>query len=225
LKLKISILFFLLVTLNPLSAQKSKTEYDLFLGDTINKIDEKGDKQGRWIYFGKDSKGLKNKLLKHNQIIEDGFYVDNLKNGLWKSYHTNTNKIKSEVLYKKGDAIGKAKIYTEKGKLKQEGILNTNRWDGKITFYNDKDESFSKDANDHNSSVLNFSGQITKNGKPLGEVELVVDNYDLPVAKAISDADGNFNLKLNLQSEYVINFIKKGFFKKLYFNYNQNTKR
>jgi hypothetical protein len=65
LKLKISILFFLLVTLNPLSAQKSKVEYDLFLGDTINKIDERGDKQGRWIYFGKDSKGLKNKLLKN----------------------------------------------------------------------------------------------------------------------------------------------------------------
>ena len=212
-KLKISILFFLLVTLNPLSAQKSKVEYDLFLGDTINKIDERGDKQGRWIYFGKDSKGLKNKLLKHNQIVEDGFYVDNLKNGLWKSYHTNTNKIKSEVLYKKGDANGKAKIYTEKGKLKQEGTLNNNLWDGKITFYNDKDESFSKDANDHNSSILNFSGQITKNGKPLSDVELVVDNYDLPVAKAVSDAEGNFNLKLNLQSEYVINFIKKGFLK------------
>ncbi|MBA2612389.1 MAG: SpoIIE family protein phosphatase [Bacteroidetes bacterium] len=196
-----------------IKAQKNKTEFELFLGDTINKIDKNGDKQGRWIHFGKDSKGLKNKLLKHNQIVEDGFFVDNLKSGLWKTYHTNTNKIKSEVTYKEGIANGKTKFYTEKGKLRQEGTLKDNQWDGKITFYNDKEEAFSKDAEDEKISTLIFSGQVTKNGKPLEDVEVIIDNYDLPLSKQVLGADGNFNLKLNLQSEYVIHFNKKGFLK------------
>ena len=212
-KLKISIFLLLIATLTSLRAQKGKTEFDLFLGDTINKIDENGDKQGRWIYFGKDSKGLKNKLLKHNQIVEDGFFVDNQKNGLWKIYHTNTNKIKSEVNYQKGEANGKAKFYTEKGKLKQEGTLKNNQWENKLVFYNDKEESFTKNADDGNTSVLNFSGNITKNGKPLEDVEIIVENYDVPVFKQKSTADGTFNVKLNLQSEYLIHFNKKGFLK------------
>ncbi len=212
-KLKISILFLLIIGLSQLRAQKSKTEFDLFLGDTINKTDKNGDRQGRWIYFGRDSKGIKNKLLKHNQIVEDGFFKDNLKNGLWKTYHTNTNKIKSEVTYENGIANGKTKFYTERGKLKQEGTLKDNQWRGKITFYNDKEESFSKDAEDTKTSVLNFSGQVTRNGKPLEDVEVVIDNYDLTVSKQTLGADGTFNLKLALQSEYIIHFNKKGFLK------------
>ncbi|MBL7920670.1 MAG: SpoIIE family protein phosphatase [Bacteroidia bacterium] len=212
-KLKIFILFVLLFCLSQLTAQKNKTEFELFLGDTINKTDNNGDKQGRWIYFGRDSKGLKNKVLKHNQIVEDGFFVNNQKNGLWKSYHTNTNKIKSEVTYAKGLANGKAKFYNEKGKLRQEGTFKNNQWADKITFYSDKDESFSKDADDKKTSVLNFSGLVTKNGKPLEDVEIIIDNYDLPIAKQTTGADGAFNIKLDLQSEYVIHFNKKGFLK------------
>lgn len=212
-KLKISIFLILLSTLCNLRAQKNKTDFELFLGDTINKLDENGNKQGRWINFGRDSKGLKNKLLKHNQIVEDGFFIDNQKNGLWKTYHTNTNKIKSEVIYQKGLATGKAKFYTEKGKLKQEGTLKNNQWENKIVFYNDKEESFTKNADDETNSILIFSGIISKNGKPLEDVEIIVENYDVPILKTRSNSDGTFNLKLNLQSEYLVNFNKKGFLK------------
>lgn len=213
LKLKIAILIASIFGLNQLNAQKNKTEFELFLGDTINKVDPSGNKQGRWIYFGRDSKGLKNKVLKHNQIVEDGVFLNNQKNGLWKSYHTNTNKIKSEVVYDRGNMNGKAKFYNEKGKLRQEGTMKNNSWEGKLTFYNDKEETFSKNSDDTKISVLNFSGQVTKNGKPLEDVEVIIDNYDVPLSKQTLSADGTFTIVLNLQSEYIIHFNKKGFLK------------
>ncbi len=212
-KLKSCILFSLLLALLNLKAQKNKTEYELFFGDTINKIDKNGDRQGRWIYFGRDSKGIKNKVLKHNQIVEDGFFLNNLKNGLWKTYHTNTNKIKSEINYENGITKGKAKFYSEKGKLLQEGNLQNNLWTDKLTFYNEKEEAFVKNADDDKTSVLVFSGEVTKNGKPLDDVEVIVDNYDLPISKHTLSTDGLFKIVLHLQSEYVIHFSKKGFLK------------
>ncbi|MDO8998833.1 MAG: SpoIIE family protein phosphatase [Bacteroidota bacterium] len=212
-KLKFSILLFLITFLGQLNAQKNKTEFELFLGDTINVIDEKGDKQGRWIYFGRDSKGIKNKLLKYNQIVEDGFFTNNLKSGTWKSYHTNTNKIKSIVHFENGEPNGKVKFYSEKGKIKQEGKVNNHQWIDNITFYNDKDESYSKSAENDKTSLLIFSGVITKNGKPLDDVELIIENYNLPLSKQTSASDGSFTVKLNLQSEYIINFVKKGYLK------------
>jgi hypothetical protein len=42
---------------------------------------------------------------------------------------------------------------------------------------------------------------------------MVIENYDLPISKLTSDSEGNFSLKLNLQSEYIIHFYKKGFLK------------
>ena len=79
---KILLLFALLSGFGNIHAQQNKLkEYDVFLGDTINKIDANDLKQGRWVYFGRDKKGLKNKVLKHNQITEEGHFLNNKKNG------------------------------------------------------------------------------------------------------------------------------------------------
>lgn len=214
-KFKIHITLLLVFSIVFLNAQKNKYEYELYLGDTINRVDSEGEKQGRWIYFGKNSKGLKNKLLKFNQIVEDGFYVDNIKNGIWKTYHTNTKRIKSEINYKNGLANGHAKFYTEKGKIKQEGILKNNNWSGNVTYYNDKDERFlrTKSENTFTDSYLNFSGFINKGSKSLEDVEIIVENNDLEISRKLSAADGRFKLKLDLHSEYVIHFSKKGYLK------------
>jgi hypothetical protein len=80
-------------------------------------IDANKQKQGRWVYFGRDKKGLKNKVLKHNQITEEGHFLNDKKNGVWKTYHMKTNKSKSELIYVDGICEGKAKFFNEKGKL------------------------------------------------------------------------------------------------------------
>ena len=58
-----------------------------------------------------------------------------------------------------------------------------------------------------------ISGIVSKNGKPLEDVEIIIENYDLPISKTKSNADGNFSITLNLQTEYLLHFIKKGFLK------------
>jgi serine phosphatase RsbU (regulator of sigma subunit) len=194
-------------------AQSKYKFYDIFLGDTINVVDQNNQKQGRWVSFGKNEKGIKNKLLKHNQIVSDGIYINNEKHGLWKAYHSNTNKIKIEVNYAHGTINGKAKLYNEKGKLTHEGTIKNNNWQGDYFIYNvlgEKNKKTSVEGDLKNSCLL-FKGNVYKGSKELDEVEVVIERNELPFLTAILPPDGSFSYVLELQNEYEITFSKKGF--------------
>lgn len=193
-------------------AQSQYKDFYLYLGDTINVIDNSNNKQGRWVFFGKDQKGITNKLLKHNQIITDGYYLNNEKNGLWKSYHGNTNKIKSEITYVKDEINGKVKLYTEKGKLTHEGIMKDGNWVGDYFIYNSAGERVKKEGISKGvKACLLFSGNISKNGKAVEEVDILIEKNELPYKAIKTGANGVFALELELQNVYVISFNKKGF--------------
>lgn len=91
------------------------------LQDT-NKKDEQGRKQGYWVITGsmKATPGFK-----PDQVIEEGNYLDDKKNGLWKAYYANGNK-KSEVEFKNNKANGKYVTYYENGKTEEEGTWKNN---------------------------------------------------------------------------------------------------
>ncbi|MCW3075730.1 MAG: hypothetical protein JWO32_339 [Bacteroidetes bacterium] len=193
-------------------SQSHYKDYYLFLGDTINVVDKNNQKQGRWVFFGKDNKGLKNKVLKHNQIITDGVYLNNEKNGLWKSYHGNTNKIKSEIMYERGEINGKVKLYDEKGKITHEGVMKKGDWVGDYFIYNPAGDKLKKHASKElKNGFLLFNGTVSKNGKAIEDVDVSVEKNDIPLTGFKSSADGHFNFKLELQNEYIISFSKKGF--------------
>ena len=61
-------------------------------------------------------------LFNHNQIVEEGQYVNGKKHHIWKSYH-HTNKIKSEITYVNDEPDGSAKFYNPDGKIILEGNL------------------------------------------------------------------------------------------------------
>lgn len=211
---KILLLFALLSGFGNIHAQQNKLkEYDVFLGDTINKIDANDLKQGRWVYFGRDKKGLKNKVLKHNQITEEGHFLNNKKNGIWKTYHIKTNKIKSEVTYVNGASSGKAKFYNEKGKLIKEGTLKNGSWLGEYFLYDDKGNKTTKIAaedNDPKNTYLNFSGIVSKNGNALEGVTIIVEKNEIETNQLTSDKDGKFTVKLELNNMYLLKFSKVG---------------
>jgi serine phosphatase RsbU (regulator of sigma subunit) len=186
-------------------------DYTVFLGDTINVVDKNGLKQGRWVSFGKNEKGLKNKLLKFNQVVTDGYYIDDAKNGTWKSYHSNTNKIKNEVVYVKGVIEGKVKMYNEKGKITHEGNMHNNDWTGEYFIYSSSGEKHRKYASGElKSAYLYIKGAVTKNGKPQEDVEIQIDRDELPYLSAKTGADGTFAFKLELQNVFELHFSKKG---------------
>jgi serine phosphatase RsbU (regulator of sigma subunit) len=193
-------------------AQRSTwTSYELYLGDTVNVIENNSTKQGRWVLRGKDKKGKKYKFYKPSQIVEDGNYKDGKKIGLWKSYH-QTGKIESEIRYVNDEANGNAKFYNKDGKLIAEGSLKGLDFEDDYFIYDVAGNKVKKNASHRfKNSYLAFSGTIDKFGKDLNNVHISVERDNFEIYDGINNPDGTFQLKLELNFEYVIHFSKEGF--------------
>jgi len=96
----------------------------MFSQNAQNQVDAKGLKTGYWIHYSNDGKTK----------IEEGNYIENKKDGLWKVYFPN-GKVKHEITYVKGSAKGYAKIYYADGTLQEEGIWNEIYWTGQYRYY------------------------------------------------------------------------------------------
>jgi len=87
--------------------------------DTINFTDANNNKQGFWIIEDKQS---------------EGYFLENEKNGIWKSFYKNRN-LKSEITYVNGLKRGYAKIFYEDGQIAEEGTWMEDKWTGKYKSY------------------------------------------------------------------------------------------
>lgn len=99
--------------------------------DTINIKDSNGLKQGYWIVFGESKP---NSCYKPAQKVEEGYYKDNKKNGLWTEYFCN-EKIKSKVEFKAGKPDGKAVMFHPNGMISETGTFVLNKWVGEYFLY------------------------------------------------------------------------------------------
>jgi len=89
-----------------------------------NATDARGLKQGAWVVQGSM---LQDPSYKPDSKVEEGLYVDNEKDGVWKRYWPN-GTVRSEINYIKGRPEGPYKLYYASGKLEESG-----RWkDGKL---------------------------------------------------------------------------------------------
>lgn len=187
------------------------TSFELYLGDTVNVIENNRLKQGRWVLLGKDKKGKKYKYYKNNQITEDGFYKDNKKVGLWKTYH-QTGKVETEIKYVNDEANGLGKFYDKEGKLVAEGELKGKNFVGDYFIYGADGSKVKKHVDQQfKNSYLAFSGKIDKLGKELSNVRITVERDNFEIYDGMNNADGTFQLKLELNFEYVIHFSKEGY--------------
>ncbi len=186
--------------------------YDLHLGDTINRIDKKGHKQGRWIYFGKDKGGWMNRMFKRDQVAEEGHYKDNKKHKLWRTYH-HTSKLKSEISYIDDKPDGKARFYNADGKIMLEGELDNHKLIGEYYVFDSNGNKIKRFAtSEPTNSYLDLSGTISKTlGKGLEGVKITVERNDFEIANITTGVDGIFKLKLDLNFEYTVRFTKQGF--------------
>lgn len=115
-------------------AQPQSFELDPSNGkDSINIIDFKGLKQGRWIIFGKTKP---NSCYQPTAKVEEGKYNDNRKNGIWKEYFCNGNT-KNKITFQNGRPDGYAVMYHENGKVSEEGTWKINKWIGNYKLYYD----------------------------------------------------------------------------------------
>lgn len=208
------ILFFCFL-LSEAYAQRSNALYDkyeLYLGDTINRVDKFGRKQARWIYFGKDRKGWMNRMFKRDQVAEEGQYKDDKKQKLWKSYHA-TGKLKSEITYIDDIPEGKARFFNADGKIMLEGELDNHRLVGEYYVYDVNGNRVKRKATlEPFNSYLELSGTVGRTlGKNIDGAKISVERNDFEVASTTTGEDGSYRLKLELNFEYTIRFTKEGF--------------
>lgn len=188
------------------------TAFEIYLGDTINRIDKNGLKQGRWIYFGRDKRGWTNRLFNSKQIVEDGFYINDKKNKTWKTYH-HTNKLKSEITYIDNVAKGAARFFNTDGKIMLEGDIENKNFNGEYYIYDSNGNKIKKNASSKNlNGYLDFKGYVTRSlGKNIEGVKIIIERNDFEIGELTTDAKGAFECKLDLNFEYILKFTKNGF--------------
>ncbi len=226
-KTKVIIAFVLLFVCRYSYAQT----YEIQLGDTINRIDKKGLKQGYWIEKEKDS-------------FEEGKYIDGLKEKIWTKYDSEANT-STRYIYRKGKNYGIAisKFYRKKGLIfrritdrkyvPQEDFNkeNDNNINFKIYFRNQS--IFSK------NSSLNLNSYLDSVHVEIIEIDVNKDNSNFDILKTkgnlyLSTSKSNFEYKiyngdstkktkevyytfaLKPNKEYLITISKKKFLTKSY---------
>jgi hypothetical protein len=81
-------------------------------GDTLNRVDLKGKKQGPWVIHVNDSHGERG----HE---EEGYFVNDKKEGTWRQFSLDGDMIAIEN-YKWGNKNGKCQYFTNMGDLLRE---------------------------------------------------------------------------------------------------------
>lgn len=99
--------------------------------DSTNQTDDNNRKQGHWIFTNK-TRSLPG--YKTDQIVEDGYYENNRKVGVW-TFYFNNGKIKHKLTYLNNQPNGPAVFYYKSGKIREKGNWKNNRWVGSYTMY------------------------------------------------------------------------------------------
>lgn len=129
-----------------------------------NTCDARGLKQGTWIINGSM---LKDPSFAADARVEEGNYLNNEKEGLWKRYWPN-GAVRSEVYYENGKPHGPYKTYYANGKVEETG-----RWhEGKLT---DRYQRY------HQNGILKEDFTYDSEGNRQGKQQYYHDNGTLAV--------------------------------------------
>ncbi|MEO7923000.1 MAG: hypothetical protein ABIR30_04930 [Chitinophagaceae bacterium] len=108
--MRLIVAFVLLISINGFGQLKS---YILSKkGDTLNRVDMSGKKQGPWTVHVDDLRGERG-------YEEEGLYDNNMKDGTWKKFSLEGVKI-AEENYRWGKLDGRSRYFTYNGGLQRE---------------------------------------------------------------------------------------------------------
>jgi antitoxin component YwqK of YwqJK toxin-antitoxin module len=167
-----------------------------------NVVDQNKLKQGHWVFLNKD-KAKKLSGYKDDQKVEEGDYVDNLKNGKWLHYFNN-DKVKEQLTFQKNLPNGPAVFYYPNGNKKEEGTWKSGNWIGTYKFYYENGQLSSEwNYNNQGSRTgeqkyyyengkVRISGEWV-NGKENGTIKEYYENGDLKSERTY--ANGEMNAK------------------------------
>ncbi|PKR82205.1 hypothetical protein CW751_02415 [Brumimicrobium salinarum] len=126
----------------------------------INKRDEKGKKQGKWIFYGKDQP---EKGFPPEGKISEGPFKNDRKNGVWILYFNDGETPKLEGTYVNNRPNGSFVKYHPNGKIKEQGTFEKR-------FYSDSLKRFNEEG------ILIYEGNYDETGQENGTVKYFHDN-------------------------------------------------
>lgn len=204
------IILYLLMSVNFAQSQTVKS-YNIYFGDTVSVTDKFGLKQGRWVYLGQDKVQSWYKDYKPDQIVEEGYYINGKKSGVWRKYNPK-GKLHYEQKYLEDSIDGQAKYYNKNGVIIIEGYQKGNNFIGDYFIYDSSGKRFKKEVSKKNDyAMLIFSGKVEKAGKGVSAVTIEIKREAVSIKTLQSDVNGLFTINLELGFEYVISFKKEGF--------------
>ena len=129
----------------------------------INKVDDEGRKQGRWIYFGKDRPDLGYPM---DGKIEEGEYKDDRKEGTWIKYHHDGITPKLKGTYVNNRPQGAYVKYHPNGNVKEKGSFVKNKYADSLVRYNINGQ-------------VEYLAFYNEEGKEEGDIKYYYDNGQL----------------------------------------------
>lgn len=164
----------------------------------INQVDENGLRQGYWIIKGYM---VNDDAFGPNATVEEGNYVNNRKEGLWKKYYP-TGILRSEITYKNNRPSGAYAIYYSNGQIEEKSnwVRNKNIGEFKRFYPNGEpqQEFFFADNGKRNGVQKYYyeNGQLAlevniRNGKEEGEMRRYYENGKLSETKVMSGGELN----------------------------------
>jgi antitoxin component YwqK of YwqJK toxin-antitoxin module len=171
---------------------------ELTQDDKLNRKDENGKKQGRWLYLGKDKP---QEGYPVNGKIEEGPYIDDRKEGTWIKYHTDgaTPKLKGE--FKNNRPSGKYTKFYANGKVREQGVFERNLYQDSLKRFHENgkveyEAKFNSTGKEEGKVKYYYpNGQVefeyeSNNGKPTGKAVRYYENGDVKEI-IFYDADGS----------------------------------
>ena len=104
------LVFMLLISVNVFGQYKNYTISKK--GDTLNRVDSKGKKQGPWVIHVDELRG-------EQGYDEQGYFADDKRDGKWVKFSLMGDKL-AEENYRWGSLDGKSRYYTKRGGLMRE---------------------------------------------------------------------------------------------------------
>lgn len=133
-----------------------------------NQTDNNGYRQGYWRITGALSV---EEGYKKDNLVEEGEYVDNKREGVWKKYYPS-GALRSEITYVQNKPYGDYKTYYGNGQIEESGFWKANKNTGSFKRYYEN-------GNPSNVFVFNDKGKRTgiqtyyhENGKVQMTVEI-----------------------------------------------------
>ncbi len=126
----------------------------------INQKDEKGRKQGKWIFFGKDKP---EKGYPMEGKISEGTYKNDRKDGHWIMYYKDGETPKTEGEFVNNRPNGPFVRYHPNGEVKEKGTFNKRRYVDSLMRFNSE-------------GVVIYESSYNETGKESGPVKYFHDN-------------------------------------------------